>query len=472
MKHTNILRLIICVVSLFMLTAILIGCSAVVKGNTENNQTSSSGNAVLNPDLYKGNDNESVITQDIEELPKTPVDVTVSMAISYTKEMYHEFNSNYQQVIEIPKISGDSAEVDKFNQKILKKHGDTVDICKNGEDYGMMYFTKYWYKVYNGVVGIIILDERSTIGSFFNSMYYGYYFDANNDKELSYAEYLTLLQISEKDMVRNINRDSTLLSPDNSKIKFAAKSISATIYDGAGAKAVVPDYFGAQCMLDFEYEVVADVFEKAKPNPALEAELALVKYVDENSSEFYKNEYYEPHSLFLADINNDRIPELCVEYWSTAYDSRDGYIEAIKYENGKFIKIPSVASTGRRGPGILSGYALYYNDSGKLYFKEETEECNVFFGAQDYKYNVCIYSFDDSANREIAIKYTSAIIDGEYYYDDDGTSATKVTEEYYLSKTKECDNFIKSLSDIGIPKSDNLAINITDIWELQKSFYL
>ncbi len=145
----------------------------------------------------------------------------------------------------IPKLNGDSDAVKELNRKIAKNHSDAIEILKSEEKIDTIYNISYDYFVYNDTVGILVCDGRARYGSFWNTAYYGYYFDLKAQKELSFTEYMDKLNINYSEMVDKLNQENTIsdfgqtftISNDISK-----KNITAAIFGDTQTLAAYVGY--------------------------------------------------------------------------------------------------------------------------------------------------------------------------------------------------------------------------------------
>lgn len=94
-----------------------------------------------------------------------------------------------EHTIHIPKIDISSQNARDFNAKIYNDHSLVYEIVLNGEEKEMVYTVSYDYKVCNGLIGIVVVATEGPQAAGLVAGYNYYYYDAYNDRELTFDEY-------------------------------------------------------------------------------------------------------------------------------------------------------------------------------------------------------------------------------------------------------------------------------------------
>lgn len=95
----------------------------------------------------------------------------------------------------LPKLSSETANAEAFNQKLYNTFSYQYERLLNNQEGGNLLKCDYEYKQHNGVVGIVIKTNVGAWGAGANSYYYAFYYDFDQDKELTFDEYLEAIGI-------------------------------------------------------------------------------------------------------------------------------------------------------------------------------------------------------------------------------------------------------------------------------------
>ncbi len=113
-----------------------------------------------------------------------------------------------QHNIRFPKLNINTPNASRFNSKLYGS--DALEVCNDvtsGKDIrGCVYEVSYEYKVYNGCVGIFIDFENNIPASCGSFSYTAFYYDVENDKELSFDEYLARLGTTNKALMEKVKQ--------------------------------------------------------------------------------------------------------------------------------------------------------------------------------------------------------------------------------------------------------------------------
>lgn len=123
----------------------------------------------------------------------------ISDAINYKKSVnynYYYDDSYYpDHFIILPKINISSYSATAFNNKIYDRVSFYIDALKNNSEDSALYYIDYIAAEVNGYIGIRINYKIGWQMSEYLEFYSGYYYDINNDRELTYEEYLDALEV-------------------------------------------------------------------------------------------------------------------------------------------------------------------------------------------------------------------------------------------------------------------------------------
>lgn len=114
-------------------------------------------------------------------------------AIDYTREIIPVYEgsdySDYEHEICIPKLNLDTENAKKFNEKIYNDHAMPYETLLDYSEEEWVYNVDYDSENYDGIVGIIVTFSGGPQASEMMSRYLCYYYDVNNDTELTFEEY-------------------------------------------------------------------------------------------------------------------------------------------------------------------------------------------------------------------------------------------------------------------------------------------
>ena len=83
-------------------------------------------------------------------------------------------------------------------QKIYDTYKNAYDTLTGNREEGDIYYCDYVYKIYDGLIGIIVNSSVGVQCGGISPGYNVFYYDVENDKELTYEEYLNELGLSEE----------------------------------------------------------------------------------------------------------------------------------------------------------------------------------------------------------------------------------------------------------------------------------
>ena len=142
--------------------------------------------------------------QDNEHLyPVNPVFVgeepfVVRDGSSYTKDVkvtrenvgYWKCPLALQHSVRIPQLSHKTDNAKEFNKKIWRKYSDCLWELSEDREGSSVYWCDYQWDNQDGIVGILVYYDRGEQGVNSNTSVNGYYYDLNQDRELTFEEYL------------------------------------------------------------------------------------------------------------------------------------------------------------------------------------------------------------------------------------------------------------------------------------------
>ena len=154
------------------------------------------GNEFEELDIVKATVNEETPGQAI-------IDVKIEDALNYSKAVVvypplADFWSadGMTHDIRIPKLSSETSNAKAFNQKLYDVSGKAYETLRNNQEENQLYSSDYKYKEHNGVFGIVIESIVGAQAAGASRHYDAFYYDANQDKELTFNEYLETLGLS------------------------------------------------------------------------------------------------------------------------------------------------------------------------------------------------------------------------------------------------------------------------------------
>ena len=133
------------------------------------------------------------------------MDNPVIDALNYEREVipvapeYDDY-ADTKHIIILPKINGNTENVIAFNEKIFESYEDTYNMLLNYEEESSLITIDYYYTVQNGILSIIVEDISGLQFSEYYATYDCYYYDLENDRELTMSEYLDNLGTTEDEL--------------------------------------------------------------------------------------------------------------------------------------------------------------------------------------------------------------------------------------------------------------------------------
>ncbi|MBE7049949.1 MAG: copper amine oxidase N-terminal domain-containing protein [Ruminococcaceae bacterium] len=141
----------------------------------------------------------------------------------------------------------------------------------------------------------------------------------------------------------------------------------------------------------FSNEACATPYENAE-----NAEKILIDFFYNHKDNLYPNTVTDIEDAFLADIDNDGIPELLFSRYIYWYG-----LTVYKVKDGKVIEIPDRINFGT-GTGIREDISLLMDKDGHMYIYREGEFTSPFIGGSSYTHQVI---YDWSENGLTPLKY-------------------------------------------------------------------
>lgn len=208
---------------------------------------------------------EQVITEE-QENEQTPVYVV--NAESYQRPVEYPGSTFENHSIIYPKLTGESKEIESFNEKLKWRFGEFIELLEGGcvsynlenepglEQDELLFLVDYYHTEQDGIIGILIENKCSTLGSFLDTSYTGYYFDTNRMKELTFDEYLQELGIDYSDMIRELNKyplEDDMGNPIYYSENPADSDITEAVFGGGMAYVSTPGYGWGAELVTFPY---------------------------------------------------------------------------------------------------------------------------------------------------------------------------------------------------------------------------
>lgn len=427
----------------------------------------------------------TVVKAEIPSKSEALLNVEVLEAASYTREtnppgMYEPHS------VSIPKISGDSVAVQNFNQKIMNRFKPDIEALKNGNLDDMVFaeqplegdqywlYVSYEYTIYDGVVGILVERTIAVFNSdVSNRDYYEYYFDSVADKELNFVEYLERLNVDFDKMTYLVNEDfkneeysderfllGNMLSEHRIKKALVSENKFVAVYK----------YYG-EAVSEFNTSVtiecpISDIkSDKAvQKNPDSDPVQILTDFYNNNKEELsvFTDEYSTNRYMvnaYLADLDNDGTPELCIKYASPDYY----YIHSIyRVISGQVVRsLNNIYSYYDYWSGWKEDLRLLLDD-GKI------KLCGISIANLESA-EFCIYDWRDnfseynsSEPEYIAFRSEKGVYEFSNEGHDGYPDYSEVSFDEYISKKAE---YTEKLEKMMLD-TDNCGFY--DIWNLQK----
>lgn len=138
----------------------------------------------------------------------------VTDAISYTKKIiplfeYDDYFANKYHEVTIPQINIDTYTVKKLNKEIYDKFYTivrTLEYDEEGTDY---WNITYEYYCHEDILSILIDYTYGWQYGEWQEEYFIYHYDIENDRVLSYTDYLDALGVSRLELTKQINARNT-----------------------------------------------------------------------------------------------------------------------------------------------------------------------------------------------------------------------------------------------------------------------
>jgi len=134
----------------------------------------------------------------VNPVPEGLVPLVVRDGVFYTKDVkvtrenvgYWKCPLALQHSVRIPQLSVDTENATEFNKKIWRKHSDCLWELSEDREGSSVYWCDYQWDNQDGIVGILVYYDRGEQGVNSNASVDGYYYDMNQDRELTFEEYL------------------------------------------------------------------------------------------------------------------------------------------------------------------------------------------------------------------------------------------------------------------------------------------
>lgn len=135
----------------------------------------------------------------VSRVPEGLVPLLVRDGIFYTKDVkvtrenvgYWKCPLALQHSVRIPQLSVDTENAKEFNKKIWRKYSDCLWELSEDREGSSVYWCDYQWDNQDGIVGVLVYYDRGEQGVNSNTSVKGYYYDLNQDRELTFEEYLT-----------------------------------------------------------------------------------------------------------------------------------------------------------------------------------------------------------------------------------------------------------------------------------------
>lgn len=199
-------NIVFAAIAMMLVIALAAGCAFTGGKEPEINQPVSTFPSQENPTTDPSTDTPPATQsqEDQEKLfPVTPVPeglvpLIVRDGIFYTKDIKITENSlgfwkcplGLRHSLRIPQLSLDTDNAKEFNRKIWRQYSAPLWLLTEDNEGADIYLCDYQWYNNNGFVGILVYQGQGTQMDWFNSLVKGYYYDMNQDRELTFEEYL------------------------------------------------------------------------------------------------------------------------------------------------------------------------------------------------------------------------------------------------------------------------------------------
>lgn len=315
---------------------------------------------------------ESDDAQKEEETPKLVLPaVLVADAVNFECDIISDYGwgSSFQNHFVIPKLNFETENSKAFNDKIYKDFSKTYILFKNYMQNGIVpnaissdtiYTIGYTYKAYGNIVGVVVSENRMGVGTdgIGGNIIKAYYYDCNNDKELTFDEYLNSFGYTKEEAQKLF---VTMKDKDSDDHKFVKTDsvLEMCLIDSKSTRVYFSN-LNSKAFNDMEFMPGSDTIWSYEVNPIVEAEMPKKltaeetaayweKYYNENKGDLlsvtkgYIEEYAQKNDEgylvnlmtdcvggFIMDYDNDETPELCVSTKIQGYAYADRVIAILK----------------------------------------------------------------------------------------------------------------------------------------------
>ncbi|MBR4910771.1 MAG: hypothetical protein IKZ47_05575 [Clostridia bacterium] len=234
----NNLKRVLCLAVSFLLIFAVCAC-----GDDDTAQNNKKDAAVSTNSEKDNTDTNDTGNKDGEEINSNleiePRPVIVDEALNYEKDVIATSESieigwdptGFKHKIRLPKITADTENAKKFNKKIYDTFKDVYEVLQNNLEENNIYFYDYIYKIYDGFIGIIVNSSAGVQCGGISPGYTVFYYDIDNDKELTYEEYLTALDLSKEKLHIKISNTKAYQNSDTviGEIYFSIIDTESTV---------------------------------------------------------------------------------------------------------------------------------------------------------------------------------------------------------------------------------------------------
>lgn len=271
-------KIIFCIIMLMSFSFFMISCDEDdISVSRKDSESEEESNSKTEKEDFKFEEKEKKHEEDSElphgpeeevpeeEVPEEAAEITVVSAYEYSRDVIPPpfIDQEYVHNLKCPMIVGETEGIKAFNDNISGRLSYYKDTLESNEQTGTadsyVCDVSYEYYVYNGIVGIFLTNKTSTLGSYFNTSYGGFYFDTNTDKELTFVEYLDALGVDYRDMVSVFNQYHSETDYEGNKITYSTDvddlAINHAIFDGTHAVAATPHDGWGQSRVRFPYDL-------------------------------------------------------------------------------------------------------------------------------------------------------------------------------------------------------------------------
>ena len=183
--------------------------------------------------------------------PEPKPEVTVITVKDYKKDVIPTEMSKsigwdptgFYHHIAIPAITSDTANAKAFNDKLYSVCGDFLQVLESNTEDNLIINRTYQFKKTLHLIAIIVTATEGVQCGGIGAMFYGYYYDTDADREITFDEYLSKLGLQKSTVLDAISKteDYKNIVDFAGSISLVPEKLLCGAFDGLGSIAVYQD---------------------------------------------------------------------------------------------------------------------------------------------------------------------------------------------------------------------------------------